>query len=115
MLGLTPVTLLKNLEKDECLYIYANADRDKESGFRDICIVATNKRLIIATGEKITQKTFRGFVNRAKLPEFKDEKDYSNYEIVSYPLDEVDSLEVINLVSGGRLTYIKNEKRRLHK
>lgn len=100
--------LLEKLEKDEKIYMYANADRDRESGFRDICIVATSKRLIIATGERITQKTFRGFVNRAKLPEFKDEKDYSSYDITSYPLEAVDTLEVINLVSGGRLTYVKD-------
>lgn len=101
--------LLPKLNPGEAPLLYAIADRDSQAGFRDTFLVATDCRLWLITGQPIRQKAFRGFVNRAKLPEFDTSRDFSGFTFTSVPLEEIDKLEVINLVSGGQLTKLSKD------
>lgn len=100
--------LLPKFSDGETAQLCADADRDNDAGFRDVCLVATNQGLWVITGEKVRQKAFRGFVNRARLPEFNTTRDFSLYTFDRISLEKIDKLEVIKLVSGGQLTRIRN-------
>ena len=100
--------LAPRLDEDEPILLCASADRDSDAGFRDILLAVTAKRLCVLTGGKVDKKSFRGFVNRAHLSAIDEPRDLSRYEYEEYPLEDVESLEVINLVSGGELTALRN-------
>ncbi len=104
--------LRPKLAEGETPLLCAEADRDNEAGFRHICLVATDIRLWIMTGETLRKKAFRGFINRAKLPEIDMTADFSSYDFADIPLTDMDKLEVIKLVSGGQLTGIKGASQR---
>ena len=92
------------------ILIFTSADRDPRGGFKDTFFAATKSELIIAEGGQVTKKAFRGFVNKMRLKEIDNKPDFFKCEFTRIPLEQIDSLQVIGLVAGGRLTYIKDNE-----
>ncbi len=97
--------LTSRLKDGEKLFEVAAADRDLDGSFKDIVIAFTDRRLMFFFGDKTDFKVFRGFINRAKLKEKdNEEKDYGSYTYKEFPIEKVEGLEIIDLVSAGMLT-----------
>ena len=99
--------LKPHLDENEPILLCASADRDGFTSFCDIVLAATPRRLCLLKGNVTREKTFRGFVDHGKK-KTETTRDFASYEYSEYPLDTIENLEVINLVSGGELTATKN-------
>ena len=90
------------------LTAFTSADRDDDGGFKNTFFAFGKNVFIIAEGGRVKSKTFRGFTNKMRLQQTNESINYDECSFSSMPIEQIDSLQVINLVSGGRLTYIKD-------